>query len=275
MNYAYTLALIVSTSVCASQNLWIENTTSSKVNLAFSVNGAPLVKLPVFAGKKQVIVDPENITALYLERTGWSSIVSTKENLADELKLALRKHSARDVSLKVELFGSSFAVYIPALFEPLTSVLGYFPEVVQAIREQRRLWPEYFLGLREDASKEQIERSYQGQSVYLKSLIEGDLPKSAMQTAYYVRILLFVQAAYNSIRDGDEAPLRDLLIDERGAIRARQEAEEEEASQKRILRMRELAKELGFTYDPNEPELAERNRTGGRRFDRFSRGQMP
>ena len=297
MNYLNALSLctlMLSSMMFAEQNLWVENTTQNRINLIFSTEGSQTVTLPVFPGKKQVIIDPENLTTLYLEPTGLVSVISRKHNLIDELKAALRSHPFQDISLMTEPssridlspFMSSFKIYTQELLEPSTAVMRYFPEVVLALQEKRELKPQYFLGLRENASKEELKRAYLSQSVYLKSLLDSTLSKTAAQIEYYEKALLFVQAAYNSIIGGTSRPLQDLITAERESKRSAllrklfsdEFDEEERARKERIDRIKSFIKDYDFSYttdtgamDNDSDSLRRRRDTNSRNFDRFDR----
>ena len=297
MNYLNALSLCVlmlSGMLFAKQNLWVENTTQNRVNLVFSTEGSQSVTLPVFAGKKQVIIDLENLTELYLESTGLIGVLSRKHNLVDELNAALRSHPSQDMSLTIgpsswadlTPFTSSFKVYTQELLEHSTAVMRYFPEVVLAIEEKRELKPQYFLGLRENASREELKRSYQSQGLYLKSLLESKLPKTSAQTEYYEKALMFVQAAYNGIIGGNTEPLQDLITAERESKRAAllrrlfsgEIDEEERARNVRIAQMRALVKDIDYSYatgtsamDTDSDSITRQRDNGRRGFDKFNR----
>ncbi len=139
--------------------------------------------------------------------------------------------------------------------------MRYFPEVVLALQEKRELKPQYFLGLRENASREDLKRAYQSQSVYLKSLLDSTLPKTAAQIEYYEKALLFFQAAYNSMIGGDFRPLQYLITAERESKRSAllrklfsfEMDEEERARKVRIAQMRALIKDSDFSHFSVEP----------------------
>lgn len=228
------------------QQLWIKNKTANKVTVEFATMGAKVVPLPLYPGKEHVFNEPEKLTELYIEPygqvRGWlSSSVLTggflKYNYVDRAKSELYDASQttppRNIVMVIEPSPMApsasswlrsaaqdllpfnvrykrtgpYVPQIPALLKE------YFPEVNRAIDEDRSIVPHYFLGLKENASPQQVEAAYKSMHSQLTSIVESNLPTTQDERDFYRQALNFLDHAYRSIVGGEaeKRALTDLI----------------------------------------------------------------
>ena len=279
--YSYGVSLCVIVSVMMhAKNLWIENKTDDLLNLVVSKGDSEVI-LPLFAGKLQVLEEPEKLTTLYVEPTGMFArgFLRGKNNLAAQAKSELEK-ATQDLSLIIEpssliSLKTSFKPHKLELLQPSLSVIRYFPQVVRVIQEREKISPYDFFGLQDKAPREAVDMAYTSHALSLKSLLEAARDNEAVN--YYRELLAFVNAAYDAIIHPGSQELATLLANKRAAARLRlmhAELEEDKERAERIAGMRKIIAEMGLPAYSESSETGTGRCAGGggrRGMDKFSR----
>ena len=265
-SYSVSFCVVLLSGMMHAKNLWVENKTDDLLNLVVSKGGSE-VTLPLFAGKLQVLEEPEKLTTLYVEPTGIFSrgFWGGKTNLAAQAKGELEKVSQDDLALTIEpssllWLKTSFKPQRLELLQPSSRVIRYFPQVVRVIQAKEKIVPYDFFDLQDQAPREAVDMAYTSQVLYLQSLLESALSKSESQTNYYRQLLTFVNAAYEGIKNPQSQELNTLLAEQRAAAYKRlneMDTEEDKARAVRIARMREIVKEQGYSFDDKDNTVCE------------------
>ena len=227
-----------------TQQLRIRNKTFHKINVEF-VSAGQKVTLPLFPKKEHVFSEPEKLTELYIEpgqvRGYLSASVLTggywRHNYVDKAKSELygasRTIPIQDVVIiiKPSAIAPSASSWLGSVaqdilpfeiiyekhkhFIPPISVLlkEYFPAVNSAISGERTITAYDFLGLKEHASRQEVDAAYKSMHLQLTSILESSLPKTSDETDFYRQALNFIEHAYRSILGGvaERHALNDLI----------------------------------------------------------------